>query len=319
MRLALSLAAGILFAAVAVRADPWFTGPLEAPGAVVNDPGVLSLEPALVLADGRATFGQNGQRLGSAHPSYSINPQLLVAFGLLERLQVSLNAQAEWNKDGSESASGVGDTQLGLGLALLEQDPASSFVPDARVDFLVMLPTGEYQRLDSDRDGADALGGGSYVTTLRFNTAKTFALGEHVFRPHACLELDFYASRVDVHGANTYGGGRGTRGTVVPGGALTAYLSVEYALSQRWALALDAVYTRSAATRFHGDPGLTEDGAPAQVGSERAVLYSIAPALEYSWSENRGVIAGATFDLAGRNASQAIGVQVQYSASFELF
>jgi hypothetical protein len=319
VQLGLALAIVLTLAAAAARADPWFTGPLEAPAAIVSAPRELTLQPALVLADGRATFGQNGQRIATTHPSYSINPQLLIEYGLLERLQFTLNAQAEWNRDSGESASGVGDTQLGLGLALLEEDRLSSLQPAARLDFLVTLPTGEYQRLDSGRDGADALGGGSYVATLRLNTAKTFALGEHVFRPHACIELDFYASRVDVHGANTYGGGRGTRGTVAPGGALTAYLSLEYALSQRWALALDGVYTRSAPTRFHGDPGVGANGAPAQVGSERAVLYSIAPAVEYSWSASRGIVVGATFDLVGRNASQAIGLQVQYSATFEPF
>ena len=182
MQTAFVLALGLLLVARAARGEPWFTGPLEAPGAAVNAAGELTLQPALVLADGRATFGQNGQRIATTHPSYSINPQLLFEYGLLERLQLTLNGQAEWNRDSGESASGMGDTQVGLGLALLEEDRLSRFVPAARVDFLVVLPTGEYQRLDSERDGADALGGGSYVATLRLNTAKTFVFGEQVFR-----------------------------------------------------------------------------------------------------------------------------------------
>ena len=73
-------------------------------------------------------------------------------------------------------------------------------MPAARLDLQVTLPTGEYQRLDAIRDGSDALGSGSYVAALRLNAAKTFAIGEQVIRPHACVVLDFYASRVNVHG-----------------------------------------------------------------------------------------------------------------------
>jgi hypothetical protein len=34
--------------------------------------------------------------------------------------------------------------------------------------------------------------------------------------------------------------------------------------------------------------------------------FSLAPALEYNWSENAGVIAGVAFTVAGRNTSATV-------------
>jgi hypothetical protein len=300
------------------RAEPWFTGTLEAPAATVNAPGQLTLQPSLSLSNGRASYGPNGQRIATSHPDYTINPQLLFDYGLAPRVQLTLNVQAAWSRESGDSSSGFGDTGLGLGVALLDEDP-ETLAPAVRFDLQATLPTGEYQRLDPERDGSDATGSGAYIAGLRLNAAKTFTLGEQVFRPHACVVYDFYFSHVGVHGANAYGGGRGASGTVEPGRSLTAYLSGEYALSQRWALALDLVYTHSGRSEFRGVPGVLPSGAAASVGNGSAQLVTIAPALEYSWSATRGLVAGATFDVAGRNASQAIGVQVQYSTSFDLF
>ena len=64
---------------------------------------------------------------------------------------------------------------------------------------------------------------------------------------------------------------------------------------------------------------MTTSGAPASVGNGASELITIAPALEYSWSPTQGVIAGMTVDLAGQNATQAIGIQVQYSGTFALY
>lgn len=307
-----------MFAGAPRAEEPWFAGTLEAPAATVNAAGQLTLEPSLSLSNGRGSYGQNGQRIANSHPSYTINPLILIKYGVAPGVQSTLNVQGAWNRESGESSSSFGDTGLGLGFALLDEDP-ETLAPAVRLDLQATLPTGDYQRLDPDLDGSDATGSGSYVAGLRLNSAKTFTVGEHAFRPHACVAYDFYFSHVGVHGTNAYGGGRGTSGTVTPGRSLTAYLSGEYALSQRWALALDLVYTHNGRNKFRGDSGVQPNGAPASVGNGTAHLYTIAPALEYSWSETRGVVAGATFDVAGRNASQAISVQVQYSTSFELF
>jgi hypothetical protein len=293
-------------------------GSLEAPAATVNAPGEISLEPSFGISNGRSSYGQNGQLVATRHPDVSLNPQFLIEAGVAERLQLSLSGQAVWNRDDGEWSSGFGDTLLGLNIALLDEAP-DTLVPATRLDLQMTLPTGEYQRLDDENGGSDATGAGTYVLSLLLNTAKTFEFGEHVIRPHACIAVDLYSSHVRVHDTNAYGGGRGASGSVSPGRSVTAYLSAEYALTQRWILALGAIYTRGARTTFRGDPGVQANGAPAIVGNGRTELLTLAPAVEYSFSENRGVIVGLTFDLEGENASQATGLQVQYSVTFDAF
>lgn len=285
--------------------DAWLTGPLAAPGATVLTPGLLTLEPALGYA-----VPENS--------AVSLGPQLLVEYGLVDRVQLSVLGGATWNRVGSDWTSGFTDTLVGAQLALLDED-AESLMPAARIGFTVTLPTGKYQHLEAGADGFDATGAGAYTTTLRLDTAKTFALGEHAFRPHACVAVDVYSSHVSVHGPNYYGGGGGTDGTVSPGLSLNAFLSGEFSLTQRWALALDLVYTRASRTTFRGESGFEPNGAPASMETPAGSLVTVVPAIEYSWSANEGVIAGMTFGVAGRNIPQAIGVQVQYSTTFELW
>ena len=129
--------------------------------------------------------------------------------------------------------------------------------------------------------------------------------------------MDVYSSHVPVHGPSYYGGGLGTDGTVSPGLSLSAFLSAELSLTRRWALALDLVYARYGRTTFRGEDGVDANGAPASLETPTGSLFTVAPALEYSWSENEGLIAGMTFGVAGRNVPQAIGVVVQYSTTFE--
>lgn len=317
-RLTLSLGLLCAPAAFAATDDAWFTGSLEAPGATVNAPGQLSVEPSFGISNGRSSYGQNGQLVATRHPDVSLNPQLLLELGVADRLQLSLSGQAVWNRDDGDWSNGFGDTQLGVNIALLDENP-ETLAPAVRLDLELTLPTGEYQRLDADTGGSDATGSGSYVTTLLLNTAKTFQIGEHQIRPHACIAVDLYTSNVRVNSVNAYGGGPGASGTVTPGRTVTGYLSVEYALTQRWALALGAIYTRGQRTTFRGDPGVQPGGEPSAVGNGRTQLLTLAPALEYSWSAERGVILGMTFDLSGENASQATGLQIEYTHTFDAF
>jgi hypothetical protein len=117
-----------------------------------------------------------------------------------------------------------------------------------------------------------------------------------------------FSTDVHVKGFNAYGGGKGTRGRVDPGNLLVVFLGLEYSLTQDWALALDLDYTHSDKTTFHGKRGRAE-GLPNSVGSPSSEQFNLAPAIEYNWSENVGIIAGAWFTVAGRNSTNfAIGV-----------
>ena len=107
---------------------------------------------------------------------------------------------------------------------------------------------------------------------------------------------------VNVHGFNAYGGGFGTRGKVLPGNQLQAILSFELTLTQRWALALDSVYTHTDMDQFYGMPGISLLGSFARSSRSSSEQLSFAPAIEYRIGHQFGLIAGGYFSAIGRNS-----------------
>jgi hypothetical protein len=107
-----------------------------------------------------------------------------------------------------------------------------------------------------------------------------------------------------VHGFNTYGGGFGTQGRVLPGNILQAIVSFEFTLSQNWVFAIDNVYTHTNATHFYGVLGTTAEGVSASVGGPSSEQFSFAPAIEYNFSANLGIAAGCWFTAWGRNSTE---------------
>ena len=106
----------------------------------------------------------------------------------------------------------------------------------------------------------------------------------------------------EVHGFNTYGGGYGTKGRVLPGNIAQGIFSFELTLTQNWALAMDTVYTHTDRTQFFGTLGTTSTGAPATVGTPSQEQLSFSPAIEYNFSANFGIIIGAWVSAIGRNS-----------------
>src|SRR5690606_33928892 len=103
---------------------------------------------------------------------------------------------------------------------------------------------------------------------------------------------------------NSYGGGFGTKGRVHPGGSFQADFGLEVALTQNWVLANDLVYTFQNATHFSGNPGtVSPGGAPASVRSPYSDNLSLAPAIEYNFNSNLGLLVGTQFSVYGRNSS----------------
>ncbi|MGZ8381847.1 MAG: hypothetical protein ACXWWH_09695, partial [Nitrospira sp.] len=58
------------------------------------------------------------------------------------------------------------------------------------------------------------------------------------------------------------------------------------------------------ATRFSGATGVDVNGEPTIVGTGYSNLLTIAPAVEYSFNQHVGFIAGPWFSLRGRNTSE---------------
>jgi hypothetical protein len=135
----------------------------------------------------------------------------------------------------------------------------------------------------------------------------------HLYGIHY-FEARFYSgyrigTPASLCGLSVYGGGPGTHGTIYPGNIFFADIALQYNLSLNWAFACDIFYRRQDRNRFSG-----KTVSPAGLPSSEQ--FSLAPALEYNFSKDLGLIGGVWFTAAGRNTPQFINGLFSLNAYF---
>lgn len=295
--------------------DPWFTGPLLAPSAHNIAPGLCNVQPYLFITDQYGQF-DSSWRYHSVHNSLQVNPLVIIQTGITKFLDITGTFQLFYNQKEGQYSWEYGDTQLGLGLQLLLNYPRW-YVPDMRLTITESFPTGNYQKLNIQKQGTDASGSGSFETIFSLNMQKTL----HDVKLFSAFHLNPFSIRLsfayaipaptDVKGSNTYGGGPGTRGRVKPGNIFTFIGSIEYSLTQQWVLASDFEFVDAQASTFSGTLGA---GNSMGVGSSSQI--SMAPAIEYNVNENFGWIGGVWFSLWGRNSSDFVSGLISFTYTF---
>ena len=85
----------------------------------------------------------------------------------------------------------------------------------------------------------------------------------------------------------------------------------EYSATRNWVLAFDVAYEYDASTRVWGFEPAAVAGSglrsiPLELHSAAGHSWSLAPALEYNFNSRVGIIAGAKFTIAGRNATALV-------------
>ena len=259
--------------------------------------GHVLIEPYVfdVIPHGR--FDNDGNRFSMPH-RHNVGSLTYMLYGLTDRITVGLIPTFSYRYGTDHAGSsgiGFGDLQL-QGQVRLAQFREGRAIPT--ISFVVgeTLPTGRYDRLD--RNPSDGAGSGVHTTTLSLYSQYYFwTPNGRILRTR--LDLS-YALSDSAHLTDTsvYGTTLGFRGVASPGDSFTADLAFEYSVSRNWVLALDIVHSESASTRLRGrDALLTE--VRAESGSSRT-LY-VAPAVEYNFNANVGVIAGMRLVPDGRN------------------
>jgi hypothetical protein len=286
--------------------DPWFTGTLLSTRGRTLDPGRLVVQPYFFYTRYGGLYNDNW-RLHSATVSRTIIQQTFFIYGLTNRVDIGIAPQWLENSSSRDSLSGFGDLPVQLGFQVLKGD-SDSWVPHVLFWVQEVFPTGRYNDLGPSTVDLGGIGGGSFGTTLGLALQNVLRLaGEHVFRYRLNASYGFY-SPVTVHGFNSYGGGFDTTGRVEPGSVTTFTLAGEYTLTRHIVLALDIGFQTINATHFSGTAGLGAQGEPAMVGKGYSNLLSIAPAVEYHFTQHVGLIAGPWFSLRGKNTSEFFGV-----------
>jgi hypothetical protein len=276
--------------------DAWWTGPMLAPSAATLPRGHFLIEPYLydVIAVHSNGFGS----------------LTYVNYGLLDRVTVGLIPTAGFNKlSRGPSGSGVGLGDLTLQTQYrLTKFHEGSWIPTTSVAVQETLPTGKYDRLGNR--ASDGLGSGAYTTTLALYSQTYFWLpNDRILRMRFNVSQGL-SNHVNVEDVSVYGTEAGFRGHAKPGSSFFVDASWEYSLTRRWVLALDATYRHNGNTRATGyntlDANRVRNPSGLQLDSGSSEAFGFAPAIEYSWKPNLGVLVGARIIPAAHNTHASI-------------
>ncbi len=284
--------------------NPWYTGPLLTPSATMMAPGYGNIQPYIFVTDTYAAYNNDRKSVSLPSNKVSLNPQIGGVFGVTDTMDISIALQAFGNWQYGTSGGGFGDISVKLGWPILRQ---TLHLPAIKFSLSQTFPTGRYQKLNPHNHNLSATGGGVWATQFGLAISKVmFWSYNHPL--NARLYVGYTVSVPStVHGFNTYGGGYGARAKVHPGNALIADLGLEWSLTQNWVISNDLVYTCQNKTTFSGNPGTLADGrTPSTEASPYNDSLSLAPALEYNFSPNLGILGGVWFTVYGKNSANFI-------------
>jgi len=277
-----------------VMIPPWFTGPLLAPSSNVVPEGHYNIEPYIYAIANTAKYNSDWKPL-KRKTFWSNFSQTSIQIGVVKALDVQLNPTFYYNYTQGAAKWALGDMPIGLDIELYQWGVhLTDWAGGLKLQLKETLPLGKYRNLNPKKLGTDIGGGGSWQTTLGIVWGNLIYLGKgHFFSGRLSLQYALPAP-IHVKNLNIYGGGRGTNGTVYPAQNCQADLGIEISLTQEWVFAMDIVGSWAGRTRFKGKT--TEPNtAPS------SIQYSLAPAIEYNWNGNLGIIFGPWFTVAGRN------------------
>lgn len=273
------------------QGDAWWTGPMLANSAATLPRGHFLIEPYLYDV--------------SSPNSDSFGSLTYMLYGVSDRLTVGLVPVFGYNRmDGSPDSSHVASGDLSVQAQYrLVQGPADSSLPTISIQLQQTLPTGKHDRLG--RRASDGLGSGASTTTLQINSQTYFWLSNGRILRMRLNVAQSVSSHADVEDVSVYGTDDGFRGNARPGNSFLINAAWEYSLAQRWVVALDVTYRHNHGTRLtgFGTPGDDHTLIRRNTGSSEA--FGFAPALEYSWSANMGVLFG-TRVITGRHTTTTI-------------
>ena len=284
---------------VEVPYQPWFTGPLLAPTPINLKLGHPAIEPAVIVSYNYGAYDLDWG-VSTTNQSWSINPLIDFQFATSHNTGIELIIGSITSFIEEKNSTHFQDTLVLFGYQVSE-DQKDSWVPDFRLLLDVVFPTGKHDKLDPGLGGIDVTGQGAYFVGTTFSFRKLFYLPSNYF----ALQWSFaylFPTRAHFKGPNAYGGAHDTKGSILPGQSLSAFISGEYSFNQQWGFAFDSSFTFQRETRhFKGRAGTLPSGQPASVGVPWQAQISFAPALEYNFSANAGLLFGAWLTLAGRN------------------
>ncbi len=270
---------------------PDTTGPIITDTAVPPPVGEFYLQPYWSLGLAAGNFSTNWRRVTARGNFASLEIPVKLVYGLAPNLEVNLEGvffqnwagQAEKpGTAGSRSASftGLGDLYLTTKYQLLEETDSQ---PTVTALFTVNFPTGHHYRLNPDRLGTDALGGGTFVFTPGVNLSKWVGpvyLYANLWYSFPTRDPGTPANQqaspllLALHGRDL----------------ITGNFAAELPLTGKW-VALLEIYT-------------TWNVGPLFRPSGEVITHNVGvlPGIEYIFSPRWSAAVGVAMDLVGKNS-----------------
>ncbi len=281
--------------------NPWHTGPLLTPSGAVVPGGHANIEPFIIVKANTGLYDASGNVIKTdTFWQYTLLP--VIQIGLNSWMDIQLLPALTRNSFKGQSGLVFEDLPVALDFRILAPSHINSKIPFVLFSVYETFPTGKYRNLNPNRRGTDIGGTGSFRTAPAVTIQQFFHIqGPNFLIARAFFQYEFPAP-VHVKGLSSFGGGRGTNARVFPGQNFLTTVGLELTLTKRWVLACDFTGRWRKKTRVSGKAGKNEEGEEALLGFPFSRRFTIAPAVEYNFSENLGIIGGSWFSVAGRNA-----------------
>lgn len=279
---------------------PWTTGPLLSASAHVTTAGLVNLEPYFYRTYINGRYNSNWKK-NSSTCFVTNDLELYTTIGLTKWMDLYINPGLEYNRTRGKGTFLIDDLDVGFDIQLLWDRP-DNYLPALKLGLRATLPIAKYDHLDPDKYETDVGGMGSYQPYFFLCAGRLVHLwDDHWLTLFFNIEYTI-PSRSHVRGLNVFGGAEDTNAYVYPPQLWDFDFAFEFTLDKHWVIACDSAYEYGSSRKFKGYPGRLNTGELADLSLGSSSFFSLAPAIEYNWSENIGLISGAWFTLAGRNA-----------------
>lgn len=276
--------------------DPWLTGPLLAPSGHTVPKGHVNYEPYIYWSTISRRYDKNWNSY-SVSQSTSILGQATMQIGVANATEFDLAPQIYWNHSSGRSSLAFGDLPITLAFQVLN-DQKEEWWPAIKLRFAANIPWGKFQKLSSHKNGTDAGGNGNWSPAAGLIFSRLFHFHGACYLAARYFLSYVVSTPVHVKGINVYGGTKQTHGTIYPGNSFQTDLGLELSLTHNWVIATDILYVHNNKIRFSG-----HSRGPT-LRSPSSEQISLAPALEYNWNANLGLIGGVWLTVAGRNSAK---------------
>ncbi|KAF1003385.1 MAG: hypothetical protein GAK28_04746 [Luteibacter sp.] len=290
-----------------------FTGPLVTPAVNTLPSGLFNIEPYLIHSNSRGDYDNTGGRHVASPQFRQWQIAVPMSYGITDSFGIQVTPTAARTSGGGRHTDGLrlGDTGVRLQQRLLAPDDDGGGTVLA-VAVARNFTTGKYHQLDANP--LNATGSGAARTTLAVGAQRLHWLEDgRALRWRSQVAWSPRPDRIRVRDASVYGTDAGLRGYATPGQSWSATFAAEYALDSRWVLVGEAIWNHNGAIHVRG---VDARGGSIDHRLASGHAISLAPAVEYHFNANVGLIAGVQFTVAGRNVTDYVAPQAAVNMVF---